>query len=357
MSSHIHIFNPDTDYALATSAKVYTPPSRVESLCRSMCLLPSIYAAPGDLILSIYPQPATYNHTLAQLANDRGLRVITLADIGSYNDMLANGFYTLSPWGWNPSLHRILSNAGVSSDNLPGIDEITRLKELSHRRYTIEANKLLHEAGIGADEIPKEIDDIKSALEFQQSHPDCIFKAPWSSSGRGILHCYELEHRHIEPWLRGIIKHQGSVMAETFFKKKFDFASEWYFDRDEVRFIGWSLFKASLRGKFHYNVLKTQEEIVGQLRPHLNINLEELVSVQKRMLNIIFSGKYRGYAGIDMMCGIDGTIRPCVEINLRTTMGITVIKILEQAKEDVSLQRLIKIRFGDGELMLQRLTD
>lgn len=357
MSRYIHIFNPDTDYALATTAKVYTPPSRIESLCRSMSLLPSIYAAPEDLILSLYPQGATHNKTLAQLAEDRGLRIITLADIGSYNDMMADELYNLLPWGWNPSLLRVLSNVGVSPDNMPGMEEITQLRELSHRRYTIEANRQLHELGIGDNETPKEFYDVNSALEFQQSNPDCIFKAPWSSSGRGIMHCSGLEYHHIEPWLRGIIKHQGSVMAETFFKKKIDFASEWLIDRNEARFLGWSVFKTSLRGKFHYNLLKTQEEITCILSPLLHRSPEELISAQKRMLETIISGKYCGYAGIDMMCGEEGTIRPCVEINLRSTMGITVIKIIEQAKDDVYLQRLIKNRFGDAELVLQRLTD
>ena len=47
----LHIFNPETDFALAAGIPIYTPPAKVLALKHSLSLLPAIYARRGDYIL------------------------------------------------------------------------------------------------------------------------------------------------------------------------------------------------------------------------------------------------------------------------------------------------------------------
>ena len=45
------IFNPDTEYALASDSINYTPPASVVSLRRMMALYPAVYASRGDAVM------------------------------------------------------------------------------------------------------------------------------------------------------------------------------------------------------------------------------------------------------------------------------------------------------------------
>lgn len=42
-------------------------------------------------------------------------------------------------------------------------------------------------------QVPKEFSDINEALAFRENCGDVYFKAPWSSSGRGLLYTKDLE--------------------------------------------------------------------------------------------------------------------------------------------------------------------
>ena len=360
MASIIHIFNPDTDYALATSAKVYTPPARVERLCSSLAFLPALYAGNEDIILTLRSHDKTAaspaeSDVLYRFAMQRGVRMMDLADIPSVSSALADGSMAIEPWGWNPSLCRILLNATLPGETIPDEGQMEICRSLSHRSLTIAANTMIADCGVGDGMLPTEFTDMADAMEFRRVHPDCFFKAPWSSSGRGILHCAELEPRHIEPWLRGILKNQGSVMAETFFRKRLDFATEWHIKSGCVRFIGLSVFETSTRGKFHYNSIMPQEQLHSIIDAATGGHLSETIEAQKKMLLNLVAGKYEGYAGIDCMAGEGGTLRPCVEINLRKTMGIAAMRFERLSHEDRICAEFKSRHFSDGKLSLERL--
>lgn len=49
----LHIFNPETDYALASGRPQYTPPKNVVKLRRMLAAIPALWAEPGDDILML----------------------------------------------------------------------------------------------------------------------------------------------------------------------------------------------------------------------------------------------------------------------------------------------------------------
>ncbi len=321
----IHIFNPDTDYALASGLNFYTPPASVIALRRQLALLPLQYAQPGDAILCLDPLDPqalptgipiftpihSQDHTGALVTTYREIR--TGAPLPLDSDFL--------PWGWNHALRHHLHLLGVPDHCLPSIDRLDHLRALSHRRTTILLNQAL-----GAAPLPVELTSPDAAIAFWRDNSGCWFKAPWSSAGRGVICTADLDENHIRPWCAGIIRRQGSVMAETGADRRLDFASEWECRDGEARFLGLSLFRTSARGKYLSNDLLPQKEIEAAISQAIpGFDLRMLVSAQASALEAYIAPNYDGLLGIDMLA--DGPhLRPCVELNLRRTMAHHLLK-------------------------------
>ncbi len=218
----IHIFNPEHDYALAAFSPFYTPPAEVMDLRRAMALYPLKYAQAGDAILLL-------DDPHSPITPQCGISIITTADLAEFT--AAHPDAEFQPWGWNPMIRHTLLVSGVPEKMLPSEKWLKMLAGLSHRRSTIEFNRslnnLLNEYNPPAP-LPLEFKSVEEALRWEKKNHPVFFKAPWSSSGRGILFTDGLDaERHIRPWLRGIIRRQGSVMGEFAADKAIDFATEW----------------------------------------------------------------------------------------------------------------------------------
>lgn len=320
----LHIFNPDTDYALANGNQWFTPPQSVVELRKSLALMPALYATPGEdaiLLLDIPSKPVD-NMQYHKEAMRKNLRIFTIGDLAKSSLHLDE--MCVEPWGWNMAMRRFVADKIGDTPGLPTEEDMVRLRELSHRRTTIAFMQQLRKIGIVGDEIetPREIFDTADAIEVYISDKRLYFKSPWSSSGRGILLCDDLELRHVEPWVRGIIERQGSVLMEKAYVRKLDFASEWICADGEVKFLGWSVFSASRRGKYHGQMQGSQQELRDIIAKNAQSAPERMIEAQREVLTRIISPYYNGPAGIDMLITESGAVNPCVEINLRHTMGM-----------------------------------
>ena len=322
------IFNPDTDYALASGSPFFTPPARVIELRRRMALFPLTYALPGDslLLLDTDTTDFTDGKTVFSLteATAKGVTPVTLSNVAETLCSMPHPF--ILPWGWNPSICRLLLEAGVDASLLPDTTQLSELRRLSHRRLTIAFNTALqHYIPTLNFELPCEITSEDEAVDYWHNHKDCYFKSPWSSSGRGIMATAELEERHIRPWVRGMIRRQGSVLAEPGVKRSLDFASEWICKSGKADFVGLSVFVTSPRGKYKYNLTESQPHlhtIISQVCPAFG---PDIIEAQRYGLEQLVAPAYTGPLGIDMLTSTEGSLRPCVELNLRLTMGIVTI--------------------------------
>ena len=301
----LHIYNPETEYALASGSPYYTLPESVRKLRISKARLPEMYADSGDAILlmdGVDPQP------------DRSSAFTLLSP-----DMNVDwSLYTASPWGWNAQMAYFLNANCPGLRGIASEERITRLRNLAHRRTTIG---FLRAYGAHDITLPLEFSDYDSAEAYYHEHPDIFLKAPWSSSGRGVMRTDDLRPIHVEPWMRGIIRSQGSVMAEPIYDKAIDCATEWYMHDGQAKFLGVSVFEASGRGKYHRNIEADQLalwNIIGVLTP-------EVIDRQRHALQTVIGTDYDGPVGIDMLVTGAGTLHPCVELNLRHTMGSILI--------------------------------
>lgn len=344
----LHIFNPDTDYALASDAEAYTPPVAVMAMKTSLCLLPVTFCEPGSAILlpPIFREQRNENgkyvqfsgnHPFAELVTAKDIKLVLPKYLPDF--FISNPLSLIRPWGWNRSLRHELKSAGVFDNYLPSVDFINSLRAMSHRRLTIPFLNNMEGLKSEQIEIPVEITSSEDALDFWKKKGNTYFKAPWSSSGRGILYTKDLERRHIEPWIRGIIRSQGSILAEKAYSRTIDFASEWECINGKAKFIGFSTFVTSERGKYKSNVVMPQEKLTAYIlstinhTSHVN-NLEAILERQKLLLENYIAPNYRGPLGIDMMVTDSGDIHPCVEINIRETMGHVAINIQNRIESD-----------------------
>lgn len=335
----VHMFNPETDYALAADSENYTPPMSILNMKRSLALLPALHCEVGDMILIEDDAADLLDRNLLF----KGLleaKHISIIGEQRFVDMMntARGAIDFNPWGWNKTLRNWCLNIGVNEESLPSLRALNTIRILSHRRQTIPF--LSNMRDIRSDEIlvPREFTDVESALDFWRANDTVFFKAPWSSSGRGLLYTKDLEYRHIEPWVRGIIHSQGSVMGEIAYDKKIDFATEWHCVNGKAMFLGVSTFYTSPRGKYQANIIKPQEEIVGFLLANSDVhlkgnNLAAIIERQRLLLENYVAQYYTGPVGIDMMVTFDGNVHPCVEINLRNTMGRVAIEMFNRLSD------------------------
>lgn len=306
MRPSLYIFNPQTDICLANGTRHLSLTRKVEKFRREKALLPAIYAPEGSLILA--SEEAT---DYRDVALARGMRVISPEDLAGFDGRVI-------PWGWDLALLTYLKERGVDGKSLPTEREIANLREMRHRRHTIDFHRM---CGDYSRWLPREIAVADQAREAAGEWHGAYFKVPWSSSGRGVFHTgQEITPKEMERIL-SVIRRQGSIMAEYPYSRQMDFASEWIMSDGIADFKGFSWFATSVGGNYLYNHTLPQEEIRGRIQGVCpGVSTSQLIDVQKLALKSLFP-RYSGPVGIDMLADAEGRINPCVEINLRMTMG------------------------------------
>ncbi|MDE5871170.1 MAG: hypothetical protein K2H22_04380, partial [Muribaculaceae bacterium] len=252
---------------------------------------------------------------------------------------------TVEPWGWNPALIRLLTDSGVPPAKLPDASAMARIRSLAHRRTTVLLNTLWNDK---ADrnyhvDVPVELTSIDECMAFYRSHNGCWMKAPWSSSGRGVINtAADMTDNLVEQWCHGILRRQGSVMGESGADRISDYATEWQISSGEAFFLGLSSFSTSNRGKYISNHHMSQAEMKWSFDSLSRMKLHGAVELQKEILESVLQD-YEGLCGVDMLIERDGHLRPFVELNLRRTMGMLYINQSEES-DRISLISLYPFR-------------
>ena len=315
----LYIFNPDTDLALANNRENYMPPARVKQMTQELELLPLWYAEDGSYIFT--PSTRKNDEFLADAKRLFGVNAICLKDLSPlpFENM------EITPWGWNVSLRKQLLNKGVASTLLPTTQELAEYRELSGRDKDTEILRSLQPSTGFTAEV---IDNIEKCREYAHKNPRCIFKAPWSGSGKGLLWCWGKYDDKSDGWCLRVIKEQGFVIATPIYEKVQDFAIEYYSDGSgNILFVGYSLFSTNTKGAYQGNILQSEEMHRKTLSQHISLQeLDTTDTLLREKLSTTYGYKYKGYIGVDMIiCRTnDGeyALHPCVEVNMRMNMGV-----------------------------------
>ncbi len=316
----MHLFYPSHDIALAHGVKHFNPPAAALRLQEDLAYL-----------CEIWNQPFLKGETSMPI-----------------------------PWGWDlDTRDYILRKYEIKRTDLPTNEELEQIRQLSSRKTTILLlEKLLEKAKDwkeGAEflcaNIPQYLDSEDKLWHFITEHDaECkafVLKTPWSSSGRG-LHVSKTKTPEglvvdnsrtiMMQQALGTIRKMGGIMGEEWIENKIqDFAMLFYVSDKAVKFIGYSLFDnddTSTGTTYRQGYLTSNESIIMKLRIPHNI-LDSVASAYEKILYELLKplmGKtwHLGYVGIDMMTFQDVSndtekslkIHPCIELNLRCTMGV-----------------------------------
>ena len=312
----VYLFNPEHDLALAHGEHNYTAPPFARRLRHDFRLLPA-WVVPAGSFIAI-PDDCPIEEDRRWL-NDRHLE-ITPVPVG---DIAQLGPCRIHPWGWDATLRHQLLQAGVLPEYLPTDGQLEWIRRLSHRRTSIAVHQALGEA---FSPCPVELDNYDEVMAFASSHPGCYLKMPWSGSGKGIYRVIDPQgDNHVPRWIEGALKRQGSLLCEVGLDRLQDFAIECECRDGLVMLTGYSIFDSDFHSQFGSGRVAPMDEL-HQILSGLYHDFDS-VSVQVlQAIEALIAPHYNGPLGIDMMIYRDenGTIalNPCVEVNLRMTMGM-----------------------------------
>lgn len=315
----LHLFNPGNDLALAAGTPRYTPPPVATRLEAAGALIPLWFAAPGDLILA----PDSLSPQLERMKARYGL------EGELYTPGKAHLVTALSPWGWSADTRIRFRSAGVREELLPSDSQLIAHRTLSHRRTSIA---ILRE--LGWPQLPVEAASVDEALRAVDSFDGRAFvKHPWSCSGRGVFDTANLSPVKLREIVSGGIRRQGSVMIEPAYSKVADFAMLFFCRGGRAEFHGLSLFDTHPGGAYSGNLIAPQQQIAERI----GVDTGSLLTVMEAALGRVVAPCYSGPVGVDMMVALNHAgerfIMPCVEANLRFTMGFVAKAVADRCPD------------------------
>lgn len=255
-------------------------------------------------------------------------------DLASLSDIWNQDRACTLPWGWDYDTRAFLNKEyGVKMRDLPSDDDLYALRSLSSRATTIDIlSRLKAESKYFYFlQNPILINTEESLLAFIESNHNYVLKTPWSSSGRGLSRSEVMVRDTIVKHASSTIKKMGCIVAEPWYKKALDFAMLFYVGKKDVSFIGYSLFDNDETGTYRSGRLLSNNGIENELSKYIDYNLlsstkEQLYSILRCLFSRFFDKPWEvGFIGIDMMIVEDDNemkLHPCVEMNLRCTMGV-----------------------------------
>ena len=327
--AHLHVFNPQHDLVLAAGTGHFTPPAAAVRLAEGLAFIPAFWASHGDAVLvphrdAICDQMARFQPWMADVT------WLEPQELRGWVKHLSSKSLRLHPWGWDAALCLNLKRAGVPADVLPSDGQLAAIRGLSARHTAVQLlsdiRRDLHEVE-GASAVVHDIGQIGGFIEEWGS---IVLKSPWSCSGRGVRFVCDcppaaFAQSPVAAWAQNVLRAQGAIAVERLLPKTLDFGMEFYANADgSVTYAGLSVFTAA-HGAYSGNVVATEEEKMQMVGAYVPAGL--LAQVRQWLchrLPTVIDGAYTGPLGIDMMVVPTPrgyTVNPCVEINLRRTMG------------------------------------
>ena len=335
------VFNPEHDLALAANLSNFTAPHAGRQLRADLGFVPAIWAAADDFVLVENVEDA-----------ERRFLRLTRRPFGRFiaKDLLCKlQFSAVDVWGWDLAIRAYLLRWGVEAVVMPTVTQIDAIRQLSHRRHAMQLLESLQMPGtIGCASETDQMDMIADRLHRGEH---LVVKAPWSSSGRGVRFMEGDMNIYDKGWVRHVIEKQGSVMVEPYYNKVKDFGMEFVSDgKGLVSYVGLSLFQTS-NGAYTGNILASEDEKEHMISRYISVDL--LKAIRQKictLMGVLLKDRYAGAFGIDMMVvrrddGDGFLLHPCVEINLRRTMGHVAISLTEHCS---GLPKLMRIEYNSN---------
>ncbi len=266
------------------------------------------------------------------------------------------------PWGWDWDTRKFIhENYNIKYSQLPTDEELISIRELSSRKTTVtlveQLKKILRDQSIPT---PQYLETMADAEAFMASHKDYVLKTPWSSSGRGLMRS-SVPAETLLKHAKATIQKMGGIMGEPWIEDKVqDFAMLFFIGSEKVEFIGYSLFDND-GTTYRQGYLLSNEKIVEKLqieRSKLDAIKDAYLTILTKLFAPLMGKSWQvGYVGFDMLTyRSEGLLKvsPCVEMNLRCTMGV-VCRLWYDQHQQEGVFRISPME-KDGHFTAQFLT-
>ncbi len=359
LMNDLYWFNPDNEMSVANGGASYTLPGNIAAMADDLSFLPACLAADGDFVLVPEPVDAFFLDRFRDLFR-KDVRPVLRADLSTL------AFGRVLPWGWSPRAHRVLApavaNASPAFRRSPAAVWDDTCRDLRSRVRALDCLRLLRgrlDMPCLAD-LPAVCESLEEVRRLAAVRP-VVVKAPWSSSGRGVLmlRCGPLSAKE-EQIVGGVLRRQGFVMVEPRLRRLLDFAMEFELSSaGAAECLGLSVFFTGDGGGYEGNLVAAQPLLRARLAailPDVSL-LDGVRGALTEVLPLLFKGKYEGPLGVDMMVYEDSDgrplVQPCVEINLRHTMGLLALRLA--ASLAPGGEGLFRVRYSREPGVLARL--
>lgn len=329
----LHYFNPGHETAVWLERPNYTPPANVRKMILDLAYLPAWYAGSEDFVWTGEHDLSEFHAASESLIRQPLAKPLCRERLrekpSDFPEMLA------APWGQSPQASHLFASLKQPWIVAPAWDK--RLKALTGRQTAARCLRLLHERmpGKPLPDVPCFYQSREELLAYLNTHAGqtLILKSPYSSSGRGLLWIHPGKPYLKETdWAAHVIEKQGTVSIEPALENHQDFAMEFYSDgKGEIRYEGLSVFSTGERGAYGGNLLGDESLRERILLSY--VQADELEAIRENLrecLKALYAHIYTGYLGVDMLIyRRHGSwhIHPCVEINLRYTMGMVALRL------------------------------
>ena len=339
---NINLYNPTCEYAVANGNPNWQPNRILQKMEFDLSALPMFFAKQEDYVLVDRIPSVEFIATLKKIHIEIPNFILKKEALKN-QDFVKLSKNELRPWGWSPAVHKfftpIKESCAEEYKKSPVYNWGNEHREITSRKFAVEILKHLQET-IKADYILNpnltpiichNQNEIGTAIK---KWGKVMIKAPWSSSGRGLQPITKTPvHPKVWEKLLGIIKEQGFAIAEPYLNKVLDLAFLFEIKKGKVQFKGISYFYTNNKGQYEGNylnglplnmenrIVEFTNFVVGEIRQPIINEIE----------NSDLSKYYEGVFGIDMLIYNDekGTLKinPCLEINVRHTMGMIALRL------------------------------
>jgi len=350
---NIYLYNPTCEYAIANGSANWQPNRILQKMEFDLSALPLLFAKKDDFVLVEKIPSEEFIDSLKQIG-------ISIPNFILKTDALNNTRFIelpknkLLPWGWSPAVHKLLSpfkqSCPAEFQQSPVFNWKPEHRVITSRKFAVDLLKklqtTLHTDYILPIEFAPKLCTTQNEIEIASGKwGNLMIKAPWSSSGRGLQPITKTPvHPKVWEKVMGIIKEQGYAIAEPYLNKVLDLALQFELKKGKVKFLGISNFYTNKKGQYEGNYLNG-----------LPLNLEKRLlefadfavrEIRQPLINAIETSEmaifYEGFFGVDTLIYTDEKnslkINPCLEINVRYTMGLLSLlleKLIYQNKQGV----------------------
>lgn len=323
--AHLHIFNPGYEASVALGDKSYTPSGMVQMMRRDLWELPYYYADEGDIVLCPYDLPSPQE--------------------------LSEG--KLCPWGWAPELRY-----GRLSELVPYAYEEMRLWSSRHNTYLLLSELIRLYPEIYSEDILPQVISPSSDSPRIDPTKQYVLKEEFSSSGRGVVFVKGTEVSEL------IRRRQNKSLSKRLYleplhNKISDRGYEFVRQEDgKVAYVGPSDFSTT-EGRYTGNRVDLPEVIHSRWRATTtSIDHDTYVAHLIHALEALPLGRYHGAIGIDtIVYEEDGKLHlhPCIEVNVRPTMGWLALALGERYLSDNTTGTFELMHFPSPEALRKDL--